>query len=339
MAAKERRCLFRQFLNKECIWVPNSASTKHTRIFTCTTAVSPHWKVQNASHHMGPRGTHFINVTMMLMKPKNERPCATFYVNGILVDCCTPEVCFIKKLPPPYNLCLIYFGDLLDPPGITAIPAELHSFSSSFAKNFTMLDIVNTSTPVKSAKDLPAAPRTVTVLGNGGAWMVNKNIVMFVVSPDMMICCPNLPSFPSLTHIINLLTRCDDEACVPCHGAGIHVNVLEGITNSHSDGKSYHCPCLMPCSARQGNFSLITGNKNLLSLLFDPEHHRDIIGIKFLSSGLTLNINSLFCGVTSLGEEVPCKKEPWEILKVSILFSRMFLYNCQILKRKCLHSY
>ncbi|AAO12335.1 hypothetical protein KM546_gp29 [Porcine lymphotropic herpesvirus 3] len=339
MAAKDRRHLFRQFLNKECIWVPNEASTKHTKIFTCTTAVSPYWKMHG---HMEPPGggrNHFINITMMVMKPKNEKTCATFYVNGILLDCVTPEVIFTKKVPRPYNMCLIYFGDLMDPPMPTIIPAELRSFSSELSKNLTMLDLVNTSKSIRSSKDLPSAPRSIVPLGKGGAWMVNNNLIHFVVSPDMLMCCPGLPSFPSLTHIINLLTRCENEDCIPCHGAGIHVNVMDGVTEAKSTGKSHHCPCLMPCSARSSDYAPITGNHNLLSLLFDPQHHRNIVGLRFVSNSLTLNIQNIFVGVTLSGDEIMCRKEPWELLRVSALFSRLFIYNCQILKRKCLHSY
>ncbi|AAX58068.1 ORF33 [Ovine gammaherpesvirus 2] len=339
MATREFRRLFRQFLNKECLWVRNPACGPHAKVYTSTTARSPLWMNQTPggtrakSQSGGP-----TNLTLILMKPKQSRMFATFYVNGVLADCCAPDVCFVRPVTR-YQMYLIYFGELSAMEHSPTIPGNISVHDPEALRQLSILQVVNASTIVKSSSDLPPAPRTIIPLGVCGAWMVNDSLLQYAVHPDMLICCPNIPTFPSLSHVLNLLTKCEDELCPSCCGGGHHAAVMNGVTRSESDSCSTTCPCVRPCSLDHSEVAPVTGHRNILGLLFPPDKLNDVVAIKFYSNNLTLDVQGLFCGVTSSGEEILCNPDPWVLFSLSELLSRMAMYACDNIKKLCLRSY
>ncbi|ARW78096.1 tegument protein UL16 [Common bottlenose dolphin gammaherpesvirus 1 strain Sarasota] len=335
--AKIPRATLRQFLNKECLWVQDKASTNYTKIYKATTALSPNLKLPNADAN--GQEARCLNVTVILLKPKSSAAYATVYINDKLIDCCVPEVVFMKKIPGQWNLCLIYFGELRSPPLATAVPCNITLANEGEAPALKQADVWTTAEPINTDEELaPLAPRA-AILGNYGAWISNSAILQLFVSMDMILCCPaSLPTFPSLTHIVNLLTRCHNQECTMCYGGGVHVNAISGHTKSDDPGTSASCPCVTSCSIKRGEILPVTGNHNLLGLLFDPAHQVDVTALKVLSTEPSTRVSKLFCGLTDGGEEVPCTDANWQLLRHSALVTRILIYNCQTLKRKCLRS-
>ncbi len=195
-------------------------------------------------------------------------------------------------------------------------------------------------TAVKTVEELQdITPSEIIPLGRGGAWYAEGALYMFFVNMDMLMCCPNMPTFPSLTHFINLLTRCDNGECVTCYGAGAHVNILRGWTEDDSPGTSGTCPCLLPCTALNNDYVPITGHRALLGLMFKPEDAPFVVGLRFNPPKMHPDMSRVLQGVLANGKEVPCTAQPWTLLRFSDLYSRAMLYNCQVLKRQVLHSY
>ncbi len=193
---------------------------------------------------------------------------------------------------------------------------------------------------VKTVEELQdITPSEIIPLGRGGAWYAEGALYMFFVNMDMLMCCPNMPTFPSLTHFINLLTRCDNGECVTCYGAGAHVNILRGWTEDDSPGTSGTCPCLLPCTALNNDYVPITGHRALLGLMFKPEDAPFVVGLRFNPPKMHPDMSRVLQGVLANGKEVPCTAQPWTLLRFSDLYSRAMLYNCQVLKRQVLHSY
>ncbi|AAK38231.1 ORF23 [callitrichine gammaherpesvirus 3] len=324
----------RQFLNKECLWVLNSASNQRLKIYTSTTSVSAAF-----SPHLGGRRRTFMNVTMLILKPRDRGLYVTVYINGVLMACARPEALFTREVPGPHKVYLIYLGMFVD---VVDEQVPVESIGSPVITNLHLRtsDIYSSSTPVTSIEDLKGIKKSdIIPLGRGGAWMVSGILYTFFINMDMMMCCPNIPTFPSLTHFVNLLTRCDDTGCISCYGARVHVNVFSGWTGEESPGTSGTCPCLLPCSAMHSEYVPVTGNKNLLGLIFKPEYVKNIVGLRFKHGSLHPDISNVLSGVLATGEEVDCTPKTWTLLRFSTFYSRVMLYNCQVLKKQCLHSY
>ncbi|AAK95455.1 BGLF2 [Macacine gammaherpesvirus 4] len=333
-AAGNERELLRKFLNKECLWVPSDASTNQMKVYTATTAVSAVYMPRIAG---APR-TH-MNVTLIVLKPKKKPTYVTVYINGTLAAVARPEVLFTKSVQGPHNLTLMYFGVFSDAEG-EAVPVEVRGNPILSSQELTTSHVFATSTAVKTVEELQdLTPSEITPLGRGGAWYAEGALYMFFINMDMLMCCPNMPTFPSLTHFINLLTRCENGDCVTCYGSGGHVNVLSGWTADDSPGTSGICPCLLPCSALNNDYVPVTGHRALLGLMFKPEDAPFVVGLRFSPPKMHPDMSRVLQGVLANGKEVPCTPQPWTLLRFSDFYSRVMLYNCQVLKRQVLHSY
>lgn len=338
MAAGDRRARLREFLNTECIWTPNSSSTVYTKIYNATTALSPIFRLDHLGIAAG--NEHHINVVVILLKPKSKCAYATIYINNKLVDCCVPEAVFIKKVPWQRKLFLIYFGKLCDTPQETAVPSNIAGLIPDTSRTLRQLDIWNTAEPLKTDDELDAYIRDNRVVSKCGAWVSGTAILQFFVSMDMVLCCPaSLPTFPSLSNILNLLTRCEDKRCIECYGGKVHVNSLCGHTAPESSCEiTTTCPCLVSCGVSDECYMEVTGNKNLLGLLFDPVNQADVVGLRVMSYHPSTKLSNILCGVTSSGKDVPCTDANWQLLAHSAFVTRVFIYNCQNLKEVCLRS-
>lgn len=330
----------RTFLNKECIWKFNPASNNYMKIYTSTTAVSPNYKpFRGYAQDRNLEAEHSLNVTLLVMKPKNKPAYVTIYINGHLMDCCVPDALFMKAVPGPVKFHLIYFGTFKNPPKNVQIPADVSFKYQDCINTVTRSVIWNTSMHITHTEDLHDSIRKSKVVNIGKcAWYFEGALVQFFLSMDCMSMLPALNAFPSLGRILSLLTRCSDQNCVPCYGYKIHVCCAAGYTAKDYPGTSDSCPCILSCSALKSDYAPVTGNKNLLSLLFDPVVHMDIVGLRFFSPYFPKSVQDVFCGVKANGDEIQCKSQPWELLKMSTFYTRMAIYDCQILKRCCLHS-
>lgn len=321
------------FLNQECVWKLDLLTTSHLKVFTSTTAVSPVFRPPVPGKKL-----YSMNVTMMIMKPKDGSPYITVYVNGEIVGSYIPEALFFKKVPGPTKLYLIYVGKLSPVSPDTKIPAEKASKTPALNGSVTKGDIWSSS-----RKETPEAlyPKLktmkVTMVGKC-AWIFDGALCHYFLSLDYMVCCPAFKEFPSLSRIVNLLTRCPDRNCVPCYGARIHVDCTTGFTPSESEGTSEACPCILSCAALKSSYAPVTGNQNLLSLLFDPVQSKKVVGLNLKAPSYPAPISQVLVGVTAKGEEIECNPDPWELLVYSDFYTRLAIYNCQILKRACLHS-
>nr|CAC84328.1 hypothetical protein [Saimiriine gammaherpesvirus 2] len=321
----------RNFLNNECLWIKNVACTSFTKVYCATTAVSPFFKP------ISPQGVpdkHYINVTLIILKPKKSHPYITVYINDLAVDCCSTEILQVKPVPCSH-FSLIYFGPLIAPPHNVQIPANL-SIKASKKSHLTKNQVIFTSKVIHPER-LPDGYESATLIG-ACAWYSEGAIFQHFLSTDYMSLCPAFKEFPSLSRILSLLTRCDDLSCVPCYGEKIHVNCQSGYTDSDCDGKSNSCPCITSCTALKKDTVPITGHRNLLSLLFDATIQHNITSIKFFSPQTPTTVNNVFCGVLDTGETVECTCEAWNLLMFSDFISRQMIYNCQIMKRYCLRS-
>nr|WIV69327.1 hypothetical protein [Bovine gammaherpesvirus 4] len=328
------RELLRNFLNKECVWKLNHASSKYIKIYTSTTAISPNYK---PPRYMGSKD-HFLNVTAIIMKPKGQSPRVTIYINNQPMHCCSIQSVSVLKMHDPKNIYLIYFGKFYAPPPNFQVPLDISTHDKEPQSEITRDDIVNTSTrcTIYDVEDLDET--CISCIGKC-AWYARGTLFLPFLSIDYMMFCPSLKEFVSLPRFINLLTRCEDKQCVPCYGYKIHVNCCMGYTSGEEDGCSNSCPCILSCTAIQQDYAPITGNRNLLSLLFEPEYQKDIVALKFFSNTRPCSANDIFCGVLENGNEVPCNNTPWELLQISDFYTRLMIYNCQVLKRICIRSY
>lgn len=320
----------RAFLNKECVWTRNQASSSYSQVYTATTSYSPVFKLPRP--HRRHRGKYFaFNVAVIVLRPKLAPFYVTIYINDTLLACVRPDSLCVKKIPGRWGLNLIYFGrfspvdssakipsNVCHPPGYERIP----SLSE-------ILDCANNCTG-RSLQDVlgPAAVPVGKCL-----WTNGIQTLEFMLCDQMMMLCPNIPGVPSLGRIINLLTRCTREDCVACYGHGIHAAVYSGHTDPRSPGTSQTCPCILSCSVAAGNHAVITGNRNLLALIFPAEVHMSVRSLRFRNPPNPTSVCDIFCGVNDDGDEVECNQSAWITLAHSQLASRLQIYGCQVLKR------
>lgn len=326
----------RLFLNKECMWIPNEKTGTFCKIYHCTTSISPYFN-PDALRGRHQDYKHFMNVTIIILKPKKQNAYITAYINGKLIACFHSEAVFVKRVTGT-PLTLIYFGRCFNAKNVN-IPAEIECKVKE-NERLTVLDILQTSTPIHDMNEfIDVKNKDINPIGKCGAWMFNNIVYSFFIKMDMMVCCPSIPAFPSLSQIITFMTKCENKLCVSCYGRHIHVELYAGYTASENDGHSGRCPCLMPCSALENEYIPIRRHRNLLGLMFKPEDQKNVVGFKILSNSITYDIRKLLCGVTATGDEIECSSDVWQLLKLSTFFSRVLTDECQILKSLNLHSY
>lgn len=335
MASNELERL-RLFLNKECLWVTSPKTGPWCKIYHATTAISPFYKPQTRCHGKEKVKGRCLNVTAIVLKPKRGRPYVTIYINEVLMASCFTEVLFVRAVDGT-SFTLIYFGKM-SPVKDEQIPANI-DLEKPLTGSISFMDILQTSTPVFTMSEIQFAQRKVTPVGRCGSWAVDGILFTFFIKMDMMLCCPSLPSFPSLSHIITLMTKCKDVGCVPCYGYGMHVNAASGFTPDSHRGCSGRCPCLMPCSGLESDVLPIRTHRNLLGLLFSPEDQKHVVALRIISSALTSDITQIICGQTESGKSVKCMSSTWQLLKLSTFYSRQLTYECTVLKKINLHSY
>ncbi|BBB06482.1 hypothetical protein [Rhinolophus gammaherpesvirus 1] len=331
----DTRSVLRKFLNKECVWKKSSESTEFMKVYFSTTSISPVFKPTFRKK----LGCHAFNVTAILMKPKGCRTCATFYINGFLVETCEPEVIFTRPVPGPLEFCLIYFGPFGNPATNFSIPIEPTISAPQNMKLMTKMEVLDTSIHIHPS-EIETIVRGVSFIQVGRClWYDGECLYTFFLSMDYMMCCPRIEEHQSLSRFINLVSKCDNGDCVPCYGKKIHANVAGGYTDPNSNGRSHTCPCTLSCSSLSRDVVPVTGNKGLLSLLFGPMSHSQVQSLKFFPCLRPKKLSEVMCGVGEDGRHIPVKAEAWIMLKMSAFYSRCAIYECQILKRKCLHSY
>ncbi|AJG42957.1 hypothetical protein KM481_gp27 [Harp seal herpesvirus] len=323
----------RKFLNKECIWCKYDTHSKFVKMYHASTAISPNYKPRKLQDTYK---SHAMNISMIFLKPKNKPTYVTVFLNGVLMACCVPDYISIKAVPGEHDMFLVYLGPFLKLPPETAIPSEIKI--SSFEDGLMPLksEIWDTSFPI-AYQDIEATLSSweFTCIGKC-VWYGKSSILQYFLSIDYMMCCPSFREYPSFGRLVNLVTRCTNEDCVPCYGKKVHVNVKGGFTPHYHDGTSISCPCVFSCAALKSNTVPITGNKNILTLFFGPEKHLQVVSLKFTPTDKPCKITDLCCGLTSKGKEIPLNPEAWQLLRMSDFFSRTMLYACQILKRRCL---
>lgn len=331
----DAREALRLFLNKECIWKKSSSSTEFLKIYTATTAISAVYKPLFKKK----LGCHALNITALLMKPKEAPTCATIYINGLLSETCTPEVIFTRPVPGQLGLVLIYFGPFSNPKQPYNIPMEPTIVAPQEVQLMTRLEMLDTSTPIPNQEIINTIRGVGFVTVGKCVWFDKQCFYTFCLSMEYMMCCPHISGPATLSTFVNLLTRCDNPECVPCYGKKLHANVAGGYTNPSSPGSSEYCPCLLSCASLKPEPAPITGNKNLLSLLFGPLSHHQVTHLKFFNNPRPKALSEVIAGISKDGKHIPVKVDAWVLLKMSAFYSRCTLYGCQILKRVCLHSY
>lgn len=324
----------RRFLNRECVWQVNPASSNYYKVFSATTAVSPDYRPRGRNR----RECHYLNVTLILVKPKGANAYIVVYVNDDLVGSGIPEALFFRKVAGGSGLHVIYVGPLAPLPEGSKIPANIALKTPILGKTFSMGDIWGTSTKIDLRKDRKLLRSKPCVSIAKCSWYLQNSFIQYYLAMHCAMLCPGFRELPSLARMLSLLTRCDDASCVPCYGAHIHVEAAAGYTEEGSNGCSSACPCVLSCAALRGDYAPITGNESLLSLIFDAQQARRVVGLRFYAPDQPVPITAVFCGVMDDGSEATCNPNMWELLRLSDFVTRCTVYGCQILKRQVLHS-
>nr|WAH70936.1 tegument protein UL16 [Eptesicus fuscus gammaherpesvirus] len=336
------RLALRRFLNKECMWRQHPASSSHVKIFLATTAISPSFRPGlRGRERRGeePVQVHFMNVTIIFLKPKNKPAYATVYLNNTLLDCVTPEIVHQTSVPGRHGLFLLFFGDLFDAPPDARVPA--HPSLSAAPVPDPSLSLSKTDLWLTSSRVDPDmlndwADSEFNAVGKV-AWYARGSLFIYFLSVDYMVYCPQIPHLPSIGAFLNLLTRCDRGGCVPCFGRGIHVDVTHGHTLPGAEGNSCSCPCVASCATLRDTDAPVRENRSLLGLLFDAEDATAVESLRVHATPRPRNLNEIIAGLTADGSIIIPNANPWVLLRVSHFYSRMLMYNCQVLKRSCLH--
>ncbi|AAT00033.1 JM56 [macacine gammaherpesvirus 11] len=335
--ATQRRDILKSFLNKECIWLRHPGTSAFVRVYTATTAHSavfdPPVTSEDAMSH------NCLNVMIMLMKPKEFGPCVTVYINGDILDFCATEYVAIREVPGRADLCLIRFGTLSNAPRSVPIPGPLNPHPRENVPGLTKQEIIYTSQTVPRAQIQDAIKGKAFKQINPFVWFDGGAFWQLFLSVDYMLLCPALEIVPSLARIVGLLTQCDKSTCKICTLAHVHVNAYRGYTPPDSQGTSPSCPCLISCGARHATDVLVTGHVNLLGLLFDPKVLPKVSRLRLKRNPHPVPIEDAMSGVTAEGTEVLPTSQPWALIRLPDLASRVMLYGCQNLKTICLRSY
>lgn len=320
-----------KFLNNECIWIRNDRScTKYVQVYNASTAISPYFKPSLTSG----TGGHALNITCMIVKPKKKRPVVTVYINDSLINCCTCELVAIRKINWR-KLFLIYFGSMVSHRGNFGVLAN-NTYPLPPIPDLTKHETIHLGIPITNLESMNTQNfKPVGVC----AWFGENVIYQHFMNPDLMLLFPAVTEFPTLARVLCLLSRCENQECVPCHGLKIHAKTYQGFTPNDSDGKCHACPCITSCNALKSGMIPITGNRNLLSLLFDPDHQAAIEQLYLVASPYPVPPSNFVFGVTKRGTQIPANNTHWTLFCFPELHSRVMIYSCQILKRMCLRFY
>lgn len=325
----ENKDIIQNFLNKECIWVLNKASCTKKKVLTATTALSPMIKrhVRRSENH-----EWFLNVTVLILKPKDSLPCVTVFFNGEPVISTQSTVISMQPLLGSPTMFTIYFGTFTDEPHfpIPMDPSQIDNCPCT--KKLVATDVIQTATLtiLDDSKTYNLVAPT--------AWMEEHTLCEYMLCTDYQMMCPPLSVFPSLARIINLLTKCQNMQCEKCTGYHVHVNVYKGHTSSDEDGCNGYCPCTISCGLKNGQVP-ITGNQTLLPLLFDPIVAHTVKTLTISPKSVPSPINDIVCGLTGEGASVPVNAKAWSLVTLSDWHSHIYVISCKKLKKKCLHSY
>ncbi|QDQ69241.1 tegument UL16 [Colobine gammaherpesvirus 1] len=335
MSSRQRR-LLRRFLNRECIWVRNPASTAHLKIFDACTAVSPVFDplmvtAQGLSYSA-------FHVAVAILSHRIMGPCVAVALNGEILKFVLCNCVSIRDVSGRSGVVLIYFGKFSEEaigmrfPYIPMPPAREN------VTELTRHEIVHTSSVISRA-ELPRATAGLQFdVINPFVWHGGGSVWLLFLSVDYMVFCPAIQGVPSLARVFTLLTRCYDQDCDYCQGPGGHVNVFKGYCSQHELGRSGACPCLYPCTLRDGQAS-VTGNRNFLGLLFDPGLQAQVTVFKVTTHSSPAHVESVLTGVLEDGTLVEPTREPWVLLRMSDYFSRVLLVGCKRIKARALRSY
>ncbi|AAB66402.1 hypothetical protein [Murine herpesvirus strain 4556] len=326
MATKED--IIQTFLNKECIWIVNKASCCRKKVFTCTTSISPSLK-----HHFGvpDDGAWCLNVTVLILKPKQSPFSVTVFINGKPILCSNSQLISIQKVSGREHMAVIYFGKFT---GKSAIPVPMDPTildPGSDSPHILCSDVMESSTLV----DLPVVGSSKQV--GYTAWLANNSIYEYMLSTEHQMMCPSLPVFPSLSKILNIMTSCTSPTCKKCAGYRRHCKVCSGYTDATGDGYSPSCPCTTSCALKPGDIIPITGHHTLLPLLFDPVNAHSVTRLRITPTSSPQPLDQIITGITESGESVPITLEAWKLVRLSDLYSHLYIISCKALKSH-LHS-
>ncbi|AGY30715.1 ORF33 [Retroperitoneal fibromatosis-associated herpesvirus] len=335
MSSRQRR-LLRGFLNRECIWVRNPASTTHIKIFDACTAISPVFDPMVVTAQ-GLSYTAF-HVAVAVLNHRVLGPCVAVGLNGEILKFVRCRCVSVRDVPGRSGVFLIFFGKFTDEvvgmrfPYLTAPPAREN------VPEITRHEIIYTSSVISRADVAKATEGLHFDVINPFVWFGGGSVWLLFLSVDYMVFCPAVEGIPSLARVFTLLTRCDREGCDYCEGLGGHVNVFKGYCAQHDPGHSGACPCIRPCTLSEGAVE-ISGHRNFLGLLFDPATQARITALNVTASLTPTHVENVVTGILDNGTEVEPARAPWVLLRMSDYFSRVLLIGCKRMKALALRSY
>ncbi|AZB49132.1 CETP binding protein [Vombatid gammaherpesvirus 1] len=330
------------FLNKECFW-KCIEDTKKRKIYVATTAISAVFTPQ-LERSAGTSCT--MNVMMIRLRQKTLGEYLTVYINKTYVGGFFPYELIVRNTLEYMDLLMITIRGYSPLESAMFIPEWVpHPLPSTMTEILptTIWDYSRVMTEEElrelnlqvEREELPKPKK----IGRGGAWMSGNQLILAFLDMDLAMCCPEDLIFPSLSTIVNSLTRCTNTECVPCHGHGLHVHVLDGITPECATGSSRTCPCLLSCEGLSSTHVAIRQSRHLLPFLFDQDKTRSIRYIGYTDGQGVLAVEDLIFGVGPGGEHIRCNGNSWKLLKLPPILTRIFLYQCQVMKNICLRSY
>lgn len=323
------REFIQRFLNKECIWIQNKASCSKKKVLTATTAMSPMVK---KSMGLSADYTWFLNVTVLILKPKDSLPCVTVYFNGEPVLCSHSTAISMQPVTGSANVFTVYFGSFTETPAFPVPMDPSIIDTSACSRTPSATEILHAS----ALHTVDLSNTYVTVAPT--AWVTGNQLVEYVLCTDYQMMCPPLTVFPSLARILNLLTKCDDGKCKKCAGYRCHVNVYKGHTGVEENGFSARCPCVLSCGIHDGKVN-ITGNQTLLPLLFDPVVAHTVKKLVIGNKDVPAAITDIVSGLTETDHPISVNSKAWSLVMHSDWHSHTGVVSCRKIKRRCLHSY
>nr|ABO48413.1 tegument protein UL16 [Wood mouse herpesvirus] len=318
-----REDIIQTFLNKECIWIVNKASCCRKKVFTSTTALSPRLR-----HHFGVPGdgAWCINVTVLILKPKQSPFSVTVFINGKPILCSDSKLISIQRISGKERMAVIYFGKFTgkSPIPVPMDPTILEPGTGS--AQILCPEVMDSST----LAELPVSGASKQV--GYTAWLANNSIYEYMLSTEHQMMCPSLPVFPSLSKILNIMTSCTSPTCKKCTGYRRHCNVCSGYTALDEDGYSPSCPCTTSCAIKPGDPVPITGHRTLLPLLFDPVNAHRVKSLSITPASSPQPLDQIITGLTEAGDRLPITLVAWKLVRLSDFHSHVYVTSCKKLK-------
>ncbi|AZB49205.1 CETP binding protein [Phascolarctid gammaherpesvirus 1] len=330
------------FLNKECLW-RCAEDTKKRKVYMATTAVSAVFTPQ-LEDSTGKEGA--MNVTMIRLRQKTVGEYLTIYINGAYVGGFLPYEFIVRNTLEYEDLWMItirgyseldsamFIPECVFPPKSLTFRELSPSIIWDYSRVLTKNEIQELNSQIRQKKISPSKR-----IGRGGAWLQGNQLILTFLDMDLVACCPGDLVFPSLNSMLNSLTRCTDHTCVPCHGSGLHARVADGVTTHEDIGSSKICPCLLSCEALSKDHSKIKQARHLLPFVFDQKQSGRVMYIGYMDTMDIVTPEDLIFGVGEGGEHIRCQGSSWRLLQLSPILTRIFIYQCQVMKNICLHSY